>query len=350
VDILIAVILLFVSFYLLAVLTENFFVPAIDMMANRLRLSNEASGATLLAMGSSAPEFFTALIAVLGLAGDNSDIGPGAIVGSAIFNVLVIIGAAAMFKTVALQWKPVIRDQIFYIITIILLLLAFWDGKIILYEAVSFVLFYLVYVFLVVNWKKWLNYQEQDIEETKDSANNKRIHIMTRSLLGIFVPCPNKRPKLYVLTFILSILGIAALSWLLVDQISVIANALNINSIFLALTVLAAGTSVPDLIGSTVVAKQGRGDMAVSNAIGSNIFDILFGLGLSWMIVLIIKPGDIQVGTENLFSSIFLLFSTVVATLLLLLFYKWRIGKKAGFSLIALYIIYCSYIAYTVIS
>ena len=87
--VLIAIILLAAAFYLMTVITEEFFVPAIDVLAKKLKLTSDASGATLLALGSSAPEFFTSLIAILGLSGSgHSDIGAGTIVGSAIFNVL----------------------------------------------------------------------------------------------------------------------------------------------------------------------------------------------------------------------------------------------------------------------
>ncbi len=345
------ILLLLLALYILAVLTEEFFVPAIDIITQKLKLSSDAAGATLLAMGSSAPEFFTSLIAVLGLAGaHNSDIGAGTIVGSAIFNVLVIVGAAAMFKAVKLQWKPVMRDLLFYIVTILLLLGAFWDGKIVLYEALFFVFMYVLYVFFVVNWRKWLKYEDTEHIVVAESAPNNKIHMMIRKVISVVVPNPLKKPKYYLMSFLLSILAIAALSWVLVTQVVSIATVLNINSTFLALTVLAAGTSIPDLIGSVVVAKQGRGDMAVSNAIGSNVFDILFGLGVPWLIYMSLHGGQaVVVGTENLFASIFLLVATVVAILFILIVRNWKIGHKSGMILIGVYIAYCIYIAASVI-
>ena len=342
--ILIALAALALCFYLLAVLTERFFVPAIDILAKKLKLSSDASGATLLAMGSSAPEFFTSLIAVVGLAGSgHADIGAGTIVGSAIFNVLVIVGASATFKAVKLQWKPVMRDQLFYVITILMLLWTFGDGKITMPEALGFVAMYGVYVYFVVNWRKWLKYPEPPAPKAVKEEKHSVLQAITHRVIGFVVPDVAKHPKLYVVSFGMSLVAIAALSWLLVDQAIVLADALHINPTFVALTILAAGTSIPDLIGSIVVAKQGRGDMAVSNAVGSNIFDILFGLGLPWMIALIIHPGAITVSTENLAASIFLLFATVVATLFLLIARNWRLGRRSGLVLISLYVIYCIY-------
>lgn len=344
--IVIAICILLVIFYVLSILTEEFFIPAIDRIAHRMRLSSEAAGATLLAAGSSAPEFFTSLVAILGLAhGNHADLGAGTIVGSAIFNVLVIIGAASIFKSVTLQWKPVLRDMGMYVITIVLLYLAFADSKITPIEAIVFVAFYALYVFIVVNWKKWLKYDNQELKHTEIPQKSKSLHAFVHRCVGFVVPSPDGK-KSYIWAFINSILLIAAMSWLLVEQVIVLADALSINSTFLALTVLAAGTSIPDLIGSVVVARQGRGDMAVSNAVGSNIFDILFGLGLPWLLYGLINGGDaLVVSSENLLASILLLLATVVAILFLLIVRDWKIGHKSGFILISLYIAYVIYIA-----
>lgn len=338
-----------IAFYVMAILTEEFFVPAIDKLATKLKLSSDAAGATLLAIGSSAPEFFTSFFAILGIVGSgNEDIGAGTIVGSAIFNILVIIGASAMFKSVTVQWKPVLRDLAFYIVTILMLLAVFADGKIVLLEAISFVVMYIIYVFAVVNWRKWFKYNEVPAPDIAEELNHKGIHKLTYNLIGLFVPSPTKHPKKFQATFVLSILAIAGISWVLVDQVILIADIAGINPTFLALTVLAAGTSIPDLIGSIVVAKQGRGDMAVGNAIGSNIFDVLFCLGFPWLLVLSFKSDSIEVGTANLGASVILLFATVVATLFLLIIRNWRIGHKSGLILISLYVAYCIYIALTV--
>jgi K+-dependent Na+/Ca+ exchanger-like protein len=344
----IALSVLLLCFFLLAVLTEEFFVPSIDILAKKLKLSSDASGATLLAMGSSAPEFFTSLVAVLGLAGAGfEDIGAGAIVGSSIFNILVIVGLAAMYKAVKLQWKVVLRDISFYFITILLLLAVFWDGRVVIAEAFVFLAAFMVYVFSVVKWKGWFDLKDTPIREIPGPPQN-IVHVFTHRLMGMLIPDPENRPKYFLVTFFLCILSIGGLSWILVEQIIVMSHVLSINPTFLALTILAAGTSVPDLIGSIVVAKQGRGDMAVSNAIGSNVFDILFGLGFPWMIALAWRGGTIPVSTENLIASVFLLLATTVATLFILIVRNWKIGHKSGWVLISIYIAYCAYIAYSV--
>ena len=340
---LVYIFVLIVSFYLLAVICEDFFVESLDIISRRLKLPSDVAGATLMAVGSSAPELFTALFALI-KPGDHADIGAGTIVGSAIFNILVIIGAAAAYRRARLTWQPVIRDTIFYIVTIILLLFAFWDGKIILSEALIFVGMYIVYIILVTQWKKILPYEDIDPLELveKETKKNKLAQI-SRQLLSYLIPDPLVKPNLYLVTFLFSIAFLAGLSYLLVESAVGIGDILNINPTIIALTVLAAGTSIPDLLSSIIVARQGRGDMAVSNAVGSNIFDILFCLGFPWLIVLLIRGGDIAVATENLLGSVFLLFATVAAILFILIVRRWTIGRRAGIVLIAMYLLYVGY-------
>lgn len=165
----------------------------------------------------------------------------------------------------------------------------------------------------------------------------------SRKVLGLIIPEPKGKNNRYLYTFAISIALIAALSYVLVESAVSIGTILRINPTIIALTVLAAGTSIPDLLSSVIVAKQGRGDMAVSNGVGSNIFDILFGLGLPWFIVLAFGKSSISVSTENLLSSVFLLFATVVAILFVLIVRKWTIGRRAGWVLILMYVLYLLY-------
>lgn len=334
-------------FYLLAVVCEDFFVESLDIISHKLRLPSDVAGATFMAVGSSAPELFTALFAVF-RPGSHADIGAGTIVGSAIFNILVIIGASATFRQAKLTWQPVIRDLVFYSFSIILVLAVFWDGKVVLAEAALFLGVYAIYIWVVTQWKKILPYTDQNpIELLEKSVAKNKLAQFSKNLLGLIIPDPQKHPEKYLITFGASIVSLAFLSYLLVEAAVGVGQILQINPTIIALTVLAAGTSIPDLLSSVVVARQGRGDMAVSNAVGSNIFDILFALGFPWMIYLLINGGTIAVGTDNLLSSVFLLFATVVAILFVLIVRKWTIGRRAGLVLIALYVAYVVYMAST---
>ncbi|SRR6056297_956581 len=338
--------ILLASFYLLARVCDNYFVEALDKISVKLKMSSDMAGATLMAVGSSAPELFVALIALL-KPGGHEAIGMGTIIGSALFNILVIIGVAAAVKKAVLNWQPVVRDTLFYSLSIVILLITFWDGVISWGEAGVFLLVYLVYLLAIVNWKKIFSYKDkaEDIEtpeekeEEKPKEGAKKILIPLDKLLDKLYPAS----RYYYKVFFISIVIIGFLSWALVESAVGIAEILQIPSAVIALTVLAIGTSVPDLLSSIIVAKQGRGGMAISNAIGSNIFDILIGLALPWFVILSFSPRLIKVSTENLLSSIMLLFATVLVIFFLLLMRRWKIGHRAGYFLIGLYVLYLAW-------
>lgn len=334
---------LLISFYLLAVVCDRYFVDSLDKIAKKLRMNSDMAGATFMAVGSSAPELFVAIIALF--KPGNESIGAGTIVGSALFNILVIIGASALVRKAVIAWQPVIRDVFFYSASIIWLLISFRDGSVSLTEAFVFVAIYAVYILAVLNWRKILPYKD-DVKDEKgeevqvEKPLNRNIgSILKRGVDSTFDFIFPKAEK-YWQVFFVSIIMIAALAFVLVESAVIMAEILHIPAVIIGLTILAAGTSIPDLISSVIVAKQGRGGMAISNAIGSNIFDILIGLGLPWLIMISIYGNTIPVATENLNSSIILLFATVVAIMFLLIMRKWRIGRYSGLFLIALYVAY----------
>ncbi len=335
--IVIYIVALLLSFLLLARIVDLFFVASLDRISKDLKLSSDAAGATLMAVGSSAPELFVALFAVL-KPGEHQAIGIGSIVGSAIFNLLVIVGAAALVKKTKLSWKPMVRDLFFYSLTVALLVAFIWDGDFSLVEAAIFLAVYVVYVLAVVYWRRILPYN--DLGETVEDAHaeqNKITRPIDWALRFVF---PSKEK--YYQIFLLSIVLIAVLSYVLVEVAVASAHILNIPEAIIALTVLAVGTSIPDLFSSIIVARQGRGDMAVSNAIGSNIFDILVGLGLPFMIVMLGSEEVVQAG-GNLIRSVIILFGSVVLLIGLLLIQKWKVNKTIGFILIFAYVAYVIY-------
>lgn len=336
--IIVVILAMLLSFYLLAEVCEKYFVESLEKISKRLNLSAEASGATFMAVGSSAPELFVSLIALF-KPGEEA-MGAGTIVGSAIFNILVITGASIAVRQAFIIWQPVIRDMLFYALSIVLLLFTFNDGIISLTEIIIFLLLYAIYISSVISWKKWFKYNDDNpIELVMEGMNErkwKKIFMPVDWLVRITFPNPNK----YVLTFFISIIWITVLSWVLVESAIVGAHILEIPSVIIGLTILAAGTSIPDLLSSIIVAKKGKSGMAISNGIGSNIFDILFGLGFPWLIAYVFLGERIVVATENLNNSIVLLFATVVAILFLFIIRKWKLGKYSGFFLIALYLAY----------
>lgn len=337
--------ILLLSFYVLAVVCERYFVDSLDSIAKRWKINSDMAGATLMAIGSSAPELFVSLFALFKPGSES--IGAGTIVGSALFNILVIIGASALVKKAVVAWQPVVRDLIFYALSIALLIFSFKDGVISFYEAIIFISLYVIYIIAVINWRKWLPYKEESKELIDELEKGLEKEEKKKNVLAYLLAYIDKvldsifpSSKYYFAVFSVSIFVIMGLSWVLVESAVNISIALNVPAVIIGLTVLAIGTSVPDFISSLIVAKQGRGGMAISNAIGSNIFNILLGLGLPWFLLIVFSKKTIIVATENLNSSILLLFATIIATLFLLILRKWRMNRFSGFVLIGTYFVY----------
>ncbi len=339
---LLSILALLLSFYLLNEVTDRFFIPSLDGIAHRTNMSDDAAGATLMAAGSSAPELFIAIIALI-YGGDNLEIGVGTIVGSALFNLLVIVGAVALVRNAKIAWQPMFRDIIFYIGSIILLYWAFNDGAIKIMEVFIFLVFYGVYVLAVMNWKRWFHYERivEEVDDDDDDPKWKKYLKPLDFIVGKFFP-----DKKYIYgNFVISIAFIALLSWALVSSAVVICEYLGIPKYIIALTILAFGTSVPDMISSIIVAKQGRGGMAISNALGSNIFDILIGLGLPWLVMAMIKgKNGFEVITTNINEQILILMGSIIAVFGIFLITKWRVNRFVGVLLIGSYMAYLTFI------
>ena len=301
-----------------------------------------------MAVGSSAPELAIALIALI-KPGDHGDVGVGTIVGSAMFNVLVITGASALARPVKVVFATVTRDVIAYVLSLGLLLWAFRDSRIDLYEAATFLVFYGAYIGVLAMWSKYFKHEDDPIVALEATVENERgnegvvgMQLVSRVVGQVYHLLIGDPRSQFVRAFIVSIVLISALSWILVESGIAFATALGVPPVIVALTILAGGTSVPDMISSIVVARQGRGEMAVANAVGSNVFDILVGLGLPWTIMILAGRGTISVGTEGLLSSTYLLLGSVMVLYVFMLT-KRNLSRIEGLLLIGGYIAFVTW-------
>ncbi|XP_054759349.2 sodium/potassium/calcium exchanger 3-like [Lytechinus pictus] len=166
-------------------------------------------------------------------------------------------------------------------------------------------------------------------------------------LLFFTIPdCRRKRfDRWYMATFFASVGWIAIFSYVMVWMVAYIGHTLHIPDTIMGITFLAAGTSVPDAIASLLVAREGLGDMAVSNSIGSNVFDILIGLALPWFIkTTFVSYGTrIKINSKGLLYSVLLLFASVTATILAIHFNKWRLDRRLGILLTLFYVVFLSF-------
>ena len=337
-------VLLIFSFVAMHFVSERYFIESLDFIAKRLRLSSDMAGSTLMAAGSSAPELAVALFSIL-MAGHHEAIGVGTIVGSALFNILVITGFVMYLRSgIRLMWQPILRDIIFYIVAIILLGITFLNEDVTLWGAVLLIGTYVVYVIVVYFWKRVFPY-----DDTEDDPEKKT---MTGVTAPTAIGSRMKRIERHALkfpfvVFVLSIALISLLSWLLVHSAVNISDALGVPELLIGITIVAVGTSVPDLISSVIVARQGRPGMAINNAIGSNTFDILVGLGLPFLIYSLIRDEPIHLLAGDLELSVSILIGTSLLLLLYFTLSKWRTSLPVGLLLLLLYIAYLAYVICT---
>ena len=239
------------------------------------------------------------------------------------------------------------RDIYYYVVSIVYLALVFFDGHVSLIEAVLGLAGYVVYVLLLAVLKDPEGDDEPQADVDSDEPTEKakialwhQFETLVSGLLRRLTGAPEKN---FIWAFVVSIVLIVALSYVLVESTIVFSLGIGIPPVIVALTLLAAGTSAPDLISSVDVAREGRGGMAVANAVGSNTFDLLVGLALPWTIALALQQSSgIIVGTENLWISIGILVGTTVV-LYIFLETERGLSRREGWVLLLLYAVFVLY-------
>ena len=345
-----SMVLLVVSFLVIGVVTRRYFLPSLQNIARWLKLSQSIAGATLLAFGTSAPELFTASITLLFLQSTPS-FGIGTIVGSALFQILVVIGFAAMVRGQPLLWRPVMRDAIAYAVAVLLLYVFARDGVFTAMEGAVFVGSYFVYLGVLAFWSRHEHLSADESAE-RDGAEREpaaapapllsRLSVVARPVEWLLSPLPNPRehPRWTLPVFFLSLGAIGSGAYVFVRAGESFALFLGVDPTIIALTVIAGGTSLPEMVASAIVAREGKGDMAVANALGSNTFDISISLGLPVLVATLVHGSIEGVGGANITTSILLLFATLVAVIGLLALQRFRAGRLFGGLLLLLYAAY----------
>jgi len=354
---------IFYMFWGLSIVCDDYFVASLEEISDVLNLSPDVAGATFMAAGSSAPELFTSLMGVFAV---QNDVGVGTIVGSAVFNLCCIIGGTALFTptTLVIDWKPITRDTIFYGISIAAMIYVLADGTVTTVEAASLMGFYILYVITMafnqslmsainkcqgkkesVDSNHEYDGKDGDEEEEESGVLSTAIALPIASIMEWTIPsCATPETKhWYIVTFTMSIVWIGILSYFMVEWASKLGCMLGIHPAIMGVTILAAGTSVPDAIGSLIVAREGQGDMAVSNAIGSNVFDILLGLGIPWTLNGLIYGVSLDVDAENLVPLSLILIGTLVGVYGVTLCSGFALTKPVGLIFFAMYFVFVAY-------
>lgn len=299
-------VLLLIGFAML-VKGADFFVEGASSIAKRLGIPSLIVGLTLVAMGTSAPEASVSILAALG---GNSDIALGNIVGSNIFNFLVVIGCSAIICPVVSHQDILKRDMWWNLGITVALFVLILDGIISRIDGVLLLLGMVAYLVIIVRSAMRGAENEEKAEETS----------IPKSILSVAI-------------------GLTGVIWggnIVVENASTIAASLGLSETLIGLTIVAVGTSFPELVTSIAAARKGEAGIALGNAVGSNIFNILFILGSSSLVT------PITVGAELLIDTALLI--GVGVLVFVFAYTKGKTSRLEGALGVLLYVAYTAYI------
>lgn len=306
-EVLLEVGLLVLGFIMLAK-GADWFVEGAAGIASKFGIPQLVIGLTIVAMGTSAPEAAVSIAAALK---GNADITIGNIVGSNILNILIILGMAAAITPLLVARSTMLIETPFMIIVTCLLGYQGLDGKISFYDGLFLLMLFVIYLGYLYKMAV-----KNKVDEESQEYGHSMAHCIGYTIVGL----------------VLIILG----SNVTVNAATSIAAYIGLSQRFIGLTIVALGTSLPELFTSVTAARKGNADIAIGNIVGSNIFNILFVVGLSALIT------DIPFSQAFNFDMIIAIVSAVV--LLVCVFTAKKLERWEGFLMLAGYVAYLSYI------
>lgn len=296
----------------------DIFVDGASSIAKKFNVSPMLIGLTIVAMGTSAPE--AAVSVSSSLAGQN-DMSIANVVGSNFFNILIVLGVSSIIAKLPVEKETIKKDTPFLIFISILLLALSFNFNL---SRLDGVIFLVLFVLFLINMIK-SNISSKDVESSSgetaiaiEAIDTKTIHM----------------PKTLLLCLI-GIVGIVFGGDLVVDSATNIATSFGMSANLVGLTIVAMGTSLPELVTSVIAVKKGETEIAIGNVIGSNIFNILLVLGLAALI------HPMAVSMVAIIDTIFM----TAVTILLYIFIKKNnsLTKIHGIIFVIIYFIYLIY-------
>lgn len=305
-----SVVFMIIGFVLL-IKGADFFVSGASGIAEKFKIPQMIIGLTIVAFGTSAPE---AAISISAALQGTTGIAIGNVLGSNLMNVLMILGITACIVPLHIQKSSFRFDMPFNIvISVVLLAMGYFFGKLNLICGIilwGFMIFFMVK--LLKDAKKGMA-----AAAGEEPAQTKNVFLLILFTVG----------------------GLAAVVWgsdITVENAKIIASLLGMSDRLIGLTVVAFGTSLPELITSITAARKGNADIAVGNILGSNIFNVLFVLGT----VALIAP--VEFASAFLFDAVLCIVS--MALLMLLCFKKQILSRKGGAVMLVCYATYFVYL------
>ena len=287
-------------------------------VAERMNIPQIVIGLTVVAMGTSMPEFCVSLISALK---GTPDLAVGNVVGSNIFNSLFIVGITAAIAPMAILRATVMKDIPFALVASVILLMMCLDGRIGRIDAAVLFSLFMIFMFMTLKSAK-INKQELEEENKLAEKALKRV--------------PKMSPAMSVVWILAGLACLIGGSTLFVEGASKLATSLGVSEAVVGLTIVAGGTSLPELATSIVSARKGSSGIAIGNVLGSNVFNILGILGVTGLIC----PMQLQGITDTDLSML-------VISMIMIWFFsltKYIIERWEGLILSATFIGYIAYL------
>ena len=287
-------------------------------VAERMNIPQIVIGLTVVAMGTSMPEFCVSLISALK---GTPDLAVGNVVGSNIFNSLFIVGITATIAPMAILRATVMKDIPFALVASVILLMMCLDGHIGRIDAAVLFSLFMIFMFMTLKSAK-INKQELEEENKLAEKALKRV--------------PKMSPAMSVVWILAGLACLIGGSTLFIEGASKLATSLGVSEAVVGLTIVAGGTSLPELATSIVSARKGSSGIAIGNVLGSNVFNILGILGVTGLIC----PMQLQGITDTDLSML-------VISMIMIWFFsftKYIIERWEGLILSATFIGYIAYL------
>ena len=310
-------ILLIIGFIIL-IKGADIFVDGASAVAGNFKVSKMLIGLTIVAFGTSAPEL---AVSIKSLLSGSGDIVLGNVIGSNILNILLILGISSLFHSLSVKNNTVKKELPITILITTLFAVLLSDNLInhtkdnfTRGDGITLILFFLVFIYYLISMAR----KKIDIDDKTE-----------------YMPLS----KAFIFTAI-GLISIILGSNLVVDHASNLAKLLGISEKLIALTIIALGTSLPELVTSVMATRKGEYDIAIGNVVGSNIFNIGIVTGI---------PVALLGGISNIsFNQIDLIVMLLSVVLLFIFSYKdQKITKKEGIIFLILFVIYYTYVIYT---
>ena len=310
-------IILIIGFFLL-IKGADIFVDGASSIAKKIGIPSVIVGLTIVSLGTSAPELAVSLISSFN---GNNGIAVGNVLGSNLFNTLVVLGGTAIVAPLLIKKSTIKRDYIAtLVVTILTCFLIFGlvpksENMLSRISGIILLVVCVVYMFILVKAAKK--------DSVKDEENTSEIKMSKNILLSL-----------------IGVVGIVFGGNLVVDSATNIAYALGMSEKLVGLTIVAVGTSLPELVTSIVAALKGENDIALGNVLGSNIFNLVLILGASATITPIAVSGVMIID--------FIILIAVTLFIGALIFFNKkedkRLGRLEGIILVGIYVAYLAYI------